>query len=228
MRAGERGVARDRGIGRHRQEDSGSAAQRRAGERRARYYHRGGTDYHCRVASVGGRDETRRLLSLWRRALLRRIAHAVSVHALLLLDLPQDGGRRRLRDQHHGRRGDAAHPRHAQHRRLPGAAPAPRAPSGGVRSPARRHFCAKCGSALWVADPRWPEWVYPFASAIDTPLPKPPEEVELMLDYAAPWAEIPAGAGAPALWRISRRIDRRLAHEARARRSLDAAGAIRS
>ena len=62
-------------------------------------------------------------------------------------------------------------------------------------SPARRHFCGKCGSALWVWDPRWPEWVYPFASAIDTPLPKPPEEIELMLDYAAPWAEIPSGPG---------------------------------
>ena len=62
-----------------------------------------------------------------------------------------------------------------------------------TRSPARRHFCARCGSALWVADPRWPEWMYPFASAIDTPLPKPPEEVELMLAYAAPWAEIPSG-----------------------------------
>ena len=62
-------------------------------------------------------------------------------------------------------------------------------------SAARRHFCGKCGSALWVWDPRWPEWVYPFASAIDTPLPKPPEEVELMLDYAAPWAEAPSGPG---------------------------------
>jgi len=62
-----------------------------------------------------------------------------------------------------------------------------------VRSPARRHFCAECGSALWVADPRWPEWVYPFASAIDTPLPKPPETVEMMLDYAAPWTEVPTG-----------------------------------
>jgi len=62
-----------------------------------------------------------------------------------------------------------------------------------IRSPARRHFCAKCGSALWVADPRWPEWVYPFASAIDTPLPKPADQVELMLKYAAPWAEIPSG-----------------------------------
>ena len=62
-------------------------------------------------------------------------------------------------------------------------------------SPAQRHFCAKCGSALWVFDPRWPEWIYPFASAIDTPLPKPPEDVELMLAYAASWAEIPTGRG---------------------------------
>ena len=61
-------------------------------------------------------------------------------------------------------------------------------------SPARRNFCAKCGSALWVYDPRWPEWVYPFASAIDTPLPKPPEEVELMLNYAAPWVTVPSGS----------------------------------
>ena len=62
-------------------------------------------------------------------------------------------------------------------------------------SEARRHFCSKCGSALWVWDPSWPEWVYPFASAIDTPLPKPREEVEIMLDYAVPWAEVPKGRG---------------------------------
>jgi hypothetical protein len=68
---------------------------------------------------------------------------------------------------------------------------------GGAKRPslseARRHFCSKCGSALWVWDPRWPEWVYPFASAIDTPLPKPREEVEIMLDYVAPWADVPEG-----------------------------------
>jgi hypothetical protein len=63
----------------------------------------------------------------------------------------------------------------------------------GTLSPARRHFCARCGSALWAWDPRWPEWVYPFASAIDTALPKPPEEVEIMLHFAAPWAEVPSG-----------------------------------
>jgi hypothetical protein len=62
-------------------------------------------------------------------------------------------------------------------------------------SPGRRHFCRHCGSALWVADPRWPELVHPFASAIDTALPKPPERVEIMLDYAAPWAEPPGGRG---------------------------------
>lgn len=60
-------------------------------------------------------------------------------------------------------------------------------------SPARRHFCAQCGSALWVWDPRWADWVYPFASAIDTPLPKPPERVHLMLNYVAPWVAVPRG-----------------------------------
>ncbi|MCH9019446.1 MAG: GFA family protein [Proteobacteria bacterium] len=58
-------------------------------------------------------------------------------------------------------------------------------------SPARRHFCRVCGSALWVADPGWPELVHPFASAIDTPLPSPPERVHIMLDSRAPWAEAP-------------------------------------
>jgi hypothetical protein len=63
----------------------------------------------------------------------------------------------------------------------------------GKKSSARRHFCGVCGSALWVFDPRWPELIHPFASAIDTPLPKPPERDHIMLDYAAPWCEIPSG-----------------------------------
>jgi len=60
-------------------------------------------------------------------------------------------------------------------------------------SSARRHFCDRCGSALWVWDPAWPELVHPFASAIDTALPKAPERVHLMLNYAAPWVEVPTG-----------------------------------
>jgi len=64
---------------------------------------------------------------------------------------------------------------------------------GGELSPAQRHFCQNCGSAVWVYDPRWPELVHPFASAIDVPLPKPPERDHIMLDYAALWCEIPTG-----------------------------------
>ncbi len=51
----------------------------------------------------------------------------------------------------------------------------------------RRHFCKACGSALWVYDPRWPELVHPFASAIDSALPRPPETVHIMLDSKASW-----------------------------------------
>jgi len=59
-------------------------------------------------------------------------------------------------------------------------------------SPAEWHSCSVCGSALWVFNPWWPELVHPFASAVDTPLPEPPEKVRMMLNYAAPWVEIPA------------------------------------
>lgn len=60
-------------------------------------------------------------------------------------------------------------------------------------SGAERHFCRRCGSALWLYDPEWPELVHPFASAIDTPLPAPPETTHLMLDFKPSWVEIDAG-----------------------------------
>lgn len=60
-------------------------------------------------------------------------------------------------------------------------------------SPAQRSFCRKCGSALWVWDPDWPELIHPFASAIDTELPVPPERTHLMLGSKASWVEICAG-----------------------------------
>ena len=63
------------------------------------------------------------------------------------------------------------------------------------RGAPERNFCRRCGSFLWLFNPMWPDLVHPFASAIDTPLPKPPERVRLMLDYAAPWCEIPTGEG---------------------------------
>jgi hypothetical protein len=62
----------------------------------------------------------------------------------------------------------------------------------GEESPAERRFCARCGSALWVSDPRWPDLVHPFASAIDTPLPEPPECEHIMLGSKAGWVRIDA------------------------------------
>lgn len=63
------------------------------------------------------------------------------------------------------------------------------------RSPAQRHFCSKCGSALWLWDRRWPELVHPHASAIDTPLPRPPEVVEADLADVPAWVDVPRGRG---------------------------------
>ena len=61
------------------------------------------------------------------------------------------------------------------------------------RGQSERNFCKFCGSFLWLFNPIWPKLVHPYASAIDTPLPQPPEHVRLMLHYAAPWCEIPTG-----------------------------------
>ncbi len=75
--------------------------------------------------------------------------------------------------------------------RLTGKTKAYRASKGG----GERHFCPRCASALWVWDRRWPEWIYPFASAIDTPLPKPkPGQRQLIfLGSKAGWADVPRG-----------------------------------
>ena len=58
-------------------------------------------------------------------------------------------------------------------------------------SQGERRFCRHCGSCLWVYDPAYPDLMHPFASAIDTELPKPPEHTHIMLDFAASWVEIP-------------------------------------
>lgn len=63
----------------------------------------------------------------------------------------------------------------------------------GKASPAERHFCSKCGSHLWLWDPRWPELLHPLAAAIDTDLPKTPETVHLMLGSKASWVDVPDG-----------------------------------
>ena len=62
-------------------------------------------------------------------------------------------------------------------------------------SSGERNFCSKCATALWMYDAEWPDLVHPFASAIDTALPKPPSKVHLMLRYKASWVVPDIGPG---------------------------------
>ena len=64
-----------------------------------------------------------------------------------------------------------------------------------AESPGERSFCRNCSSALWVWDPRWPDLVHPFASVIDSELPRAPERTHLMLDSKADWIEADVRAG---------------------------------
>ncbi|MEX2126880.1 MAG: GFA family protein [Xanthobacteraceae bacterium] len=68
-------------------------------------------------------------------------------------------------------------------------------------STGQRNFCSKCATALWMYHPEWPDFIYPFASAIDTRLPTPPERVHLFLHNKADWVM-------PAVGRRDRRFDK--------------------
>ena len=65
----------------------------------------------------------------------------------------------------------------------------------GKKSQGERRFCGKCGSALWVWDPRWPDLVHPFASAIDSKLPKAPAHQHIMLESRAEWVPVETRKG---------------------------------
>jgi hypothetical protein len=65
----------------------------------------------------------------------------------------------------------------------------------GEKSSGQRRFCKHCGTALWVWDPQWPDLVHPFASAIDSDLPVPPESVHMMLGSKANWVQPQIGKG---------------------------------
>ena len=56
-------------------------------------------------------------------------------------------------------------------------------------SSGQRNFCRLCGSALWLWDETWPDLIHPFASVIDTDLPKAVERTHLMLRFKASWVE---------------------------------------
>ena len=67
------------------------------------------------------------------------------------------------------------------------------APIDGHKGSAERHYCKKCGCALWVSDDAWPELMHPFANVIDTELPRPPASVHLLLRDKASWVEPEVG-----------------------------------
>jgi len=68
----------------------------------------------------------------------------------------------------------------------------PQAP-GQAPAELRLSYCKDCGGHLFTHAPAWAGKVYPWATAIDTPLPKPPETFHINLNQAAPWAEVPQG-----------------------------------
>jgi len=111
---------------------------------------------------------------------------------MLLLDLPQERGWRRIRDQHHG---PSRHFSRADTLKVKGkrALGVWNAPIDGHKGSADRHYCKHCGTPLWVSDKQWPELVHPFASAIDTELPKAPSSAHLLLRDKASWVEPQAG-----------------------------------
>ncbi|HYP33576.1 MAG TPA: GFA family protein [Burkholderiaceae bacterium] len=59
----------------------------------------------------------------------------------------------------------------------------------GETSSGQRHFCSRCGTALWLYDPRWPELVHPHAGAVDTPLGRPPDATHMMLAFKPGWVD---------------------------------------
>ncbi|BFZ59149.1 hypothetical protein YB2330_000153 [Saitoella coloradoensis] len=49
-----------------------------------------------------------------------------------------------------------------------------------------RSFCGNCSSMLWLWDHHWPELIHPFASAIDEPELKQPEEMYCIMQSSKP------------------------------------------
>ena len=55
------------------------------------------------------------------------------------------------------------------------------------------HFCGRCGSPLWQYDRRYSDHLHPYASAVDSPLPRPPVVNAFDLAERAPWVPLPTG-----------------------------------
>jgi hypothetical protein len=56
-----------------------------------------------------------------------------------------------------------------------------------VVSGAERWFCSVCGSHLYLTDDRYCDGIWPYVSAIDTPLPKPKRPISIMTRFKPSW-----------------------------------------
>lgn len=60
-----------------------------------------------------------------------------------------------------------------------------------------RSYCDTCHAGLWTYSPEYGEWIYPFASAIDTELPPVPEidgkdgRIWIMKSAKPSWVPLP-------------------------------------
>ena len=63
----------------------------------------------------------------------------------------------------------------------------------GSESPAERRFCNRCGSALWVWDPRWPELIHPSRPPSTQPCRPRPSATTSWSTTRPGWVRIPSG-----------------------------------
>ncbi len=77
-----------------------------------------------------------------------------------------------------------------------------RAKIDGVVSQGERSYCAECGSALWLWDPRRPEHVLPYAGVIDTALPASRARSHIMLGRKPEWVEVECATATDSLTSI--------------------------
>jgi hypothetical protein len=58
-------------------------------------------------------------------------------------------------------------------------------------------FCPRCGSSLFLEITGWSQWIYPFAAAIDSPLPSPPHRIHVRWADRLPWVPAIGSADDP-------------------------------
>jgi hypothetical protein len=121
---------------------------------------------------------------------------AGSVHAVLLLDLPQDRRGRRLRDQPR-RVARSMKVTGKRHLRIYRARLANEGGTGARLSTARRYFCAIAAARCGRGIRRGPSSCTRTPAPSTPRFPLPPESVHCLVGSKAPWVKVEGGADDP-------------------------------